>query len=473
MKTIFLTISRGFLARNILQTGIVRQLLDAGHRVVMATPAWQDPEFLAEFAHPRLSFVPLFIPPWKTVDKFFGGLHHNLVWNRSIKFSVTYGVYDPNEVPWWRAPLQQVFWRPLAAVAPFKPFARWLDARVCPPPAEQVRQLEEIRPDVVFLTNPMEYPETYYTKAARSLGIPSVGLVKSWDNMSKTSFRALTDFALVWGPYMTREAHAYQGFAPDCVFECGVPQFDQYVRKEGLRSRTEMLSSFGLDPSRKTILFGSEGKVTPTDPDIVEGMRKMLERGELAARAQVLVRPHFGYKKDDEKFAVSEGKPHVAVDHANTPRLAFYDQWDYSRGHYVRLAETLYASDLVVTTASTLAIDAIACGRPCIAIAFDGFAKKPHRESVARWYETEYTASVVETGALCVVRNWDELRAALNAHLSDPGLRGPERAHLLSHFAGRLDGHASERVAAFVGAVAETGKAPAREAWASVAERRG
>lgn len=461
MKTVFLTVSRGFLARNILQTDVYRDLLRRGLRIVMATPAWEDPEFLKEFAHPQVTFIPLIVPPWRGVDKFFGGLHHNLVWNRSVEFSVKYGVYDPDEVPWWRYPLQLLFWRPLALLPGLKRFARRLDRACCPPIAEQLAQFKNVKPDVVFLTNPMEYPETYYIKAAKALGIPTVGLVKSWDNMSKASFRALTDYALVWGPYMTREAIAYQGFSPKRIFECGVPQFDLYVNREGLRDRETFLRHYGLDPSRKTIVFASEGKVTPTDSDIVVGMARMIERGGLPGRFQIMVRPHFGYRDDDKKFDEAAKLPHVMVDRDNVPRAAFYDRWDYSRPHYERLAETLLSSDVVVTTASTIAIDAAACGKPCIAIAFDGFFKPSSpRHSVARWYETEYTASVVETGALTVVRSWSELSAALIAATANPQLRATERERLLSYFAGRLDGRSAERVAAFVAHLAEKGCPP-------------
>lgn len=460
MKTIFMTISRGFLARNILQTTIFSLLRKNGHRIIIATPAWEDEEFVKEFGGENVEFIPMETPKWTKLDKLFMGLNHNLIWNRTIRFTATYGIYNPDEVKPWRLWLQLWFWRPLAYLSFLRLLSRWLDQRLCPPSDFVRMQIKKYKPDVVFLTNPMEHWDSFYIKAAKNERIPTVGLVKSWDNMSKTSFRMLTDYTLVWGPYMKEEAIKYQLHSKDRVFEVGVPQFDIYVDRMEGRSRKEMLEAAHLDPARKTILFGSEGKVTPNDPEIVAGILDMIDRQELVSSAQVWVRPHFGYKNDDRKFDPVAERAHAYIDRENTPRPAFYDQWDYSRPQYLRLADTLHACDVMVTTASTLAIDAAACGKPSIVIAFDGKERLPHRRSVARWYETEYYGNVLATGAVTIVRNFAELRAALNAALENPQIRAAERKNLIHRFAGVLDGHASERVADFLLSIAETGKPP-------------
>jgi hypothetical protein len=79
--------------------------------------------------------------------------------------------------------------------------ATHLVERACPPPAGLVSALGRLRPDVVVVT-PMIYPasrEIDVVKAAASTGIPSVGIVLSWDNLStKGSFHALPDELIVW-----------------------------------------------------------------------------------------------------------------------------------------------------------------------------------------------------------------------------------------------------------------------------------
>ena len=460
MKTIFITLSRGFLARNILQTKIYSLLKKSGCRLVIATPAWRDPDFLREFGAPNVEFIPMETPEWTKLDKIFMGLNHNLIWNRTIRFTAMYGIYDPDKVKPWRLWVQLWFWRPLACLPFLRKLSRWFDNRLCPPSSFVSEQIKRYNPELVFLTNPMEHWDSFYIKAAKAQGVPTVGLVKSWDNMSKTSFRILTDYVLVWGPYMKEEAIKYQMHSEKEIFEIGVPQFDIYLDRSEGGSSKDLLEDARLDPGRKTILFGSEGKITPKDPDIVEGILQMIDRQELVFPSQVWVRPHFGYKDDDKKFDRIAQHPHAYVDRENTPRPAFYDQWDYSRKQYLRLADTLFACDVMVTTASTLPIDAAACGKPSIVIAFDGKERLPHRRSVARWYETEYYSNVLATGAVVLVRNFSELRAALNAVLENPLTRKQERDALVRRFAGALDGHASERIAQFLLAVVNTGKPP-------------
>ncbi len=450
MKRLFMTMSRGFLARNILQTDIYPTLLNEGVEIVIATPAYKDEDFLRTFQRPGVTFVPMEIPAWTLKEQFFGGLQHNLVWNRTIQFTARYGVYDPDAVSCLR-PWLQWLWRPFANRFGRR-LARWLDRWLCPPSEAVLNQVREARPDLVFSTNPMESWDSYYVKAAQQLGIPTVGFVKSWDNMTKTSFRVRTDDVIVWGPYMTEEARTYQDYPPERIHEFGVPQFDPYFRRDarGRVSREALLRSGGLDPARATILFGSEGKVTPNDPDIVSMIATMIHANTLPVPAQVWVRPHYGYKDDDQKFCEVEKDEYIFVDRHFQRRPVFYDGWDYSREHYLRLADTLFACDVLVTTASTLAIDAAVCGIPVITIAFDGYKTYDHRHSIARWYETEYYANVLETGALAVVHSYEELQEALTQALLYPNQRSEERAALVRRIAGTSQGHAGTSIGLFL-----------------------
>ena len=231
MKTILITISRGFLARNILQTDVFPELLRAGLRVALVTPAADDEDFRQMFVRENVLFEKMVVPRWSFIDRVMVGFHRNLVWSRSVAFTAKYGVYDPDLVPRWRYWLQLWFWRPLAHLPILRRMARALDVRLCPAPQAIMEQMRRIKPDLFFSTNPMEDADAYYLKAARACGIRTVGLVKSWDNMSKTSFRILPDQALVWGPYMREEARRFQQFPEERIRETGAPQFDRYVNR--------------------------------------------------------------------------------------------------------------------------------------------------------------------------------------------------------------------------------------------------
>ena len=60
MKTLFLSITHGFQARDLLRTDVLQTLLAAGVRVVILTPNHRDPViFVREFNRPGVVLEPL------------------------------------------------------------------------------------------------------------------------------------------------------------------------------------------------------------------------------------------------------------------------------------------------------------------------------------------------------------------------------------------------------------------------------
>ena len=66
-------------------------------------------------------------------------------------------------------------------------------------------------------------------KAARALGLPTLMLVWSWDNLSsKAVLHEHPDRLLVWNETQAREAEELQGVAPERVEVVGAPNFDRF-----------------------------------------------------------------------------------------------------------------------------------------------------------------------------------------------------------------------------------------------------
>ena len=62
MKTIFITISRGSIAKNILHNDFYQIIKDAGLRIVILSPAFKYPDFIKEFDGENIFFEPQFFP---------------------------------------------------------------------------------------------------------------------------------------------------------------------------------------------------------------------------------------------------------------------------------------------------------------------------------------------------------------------------------------------------------------------------
>ena len=243
----------------------------------------------------------------------------------------------------------------------------------------------------------------------------------------------------------------YQNYSASGTDLIGVPHYDDFFDERQRWDYAEFCRSYGLDPNRKTILFGSGGKYFTHDADIAAMLVEMIQKNELAVLCQLLIRPHFGFHGDEKKYVDLVGKPHVAVDvFHNPPGDCFKDNWDYSDEFTRRWVNSILHAAVIIGTHSSLSVDASCLDRPVISVAFDGCAKNlPYEKSVLRTY-VDYYRNVVETGGTRMVYGRDEMRDAINAYLRDPSIDDAGRRALRERYCEPLDGHAGQRFADLV-----------------------
>jgi hypothetical protein len=445
LKTVFITISRGGTARNILQTDAYKALKDAELRIVILTPAFQDERFVAEFAAPNVFFENLPEPKWTVLDKFLVGWHKALVYNDSTKRRDLYGIYNPEEGSFLKYFFKKVFFGPLSRLQFLKKFFKCLDA-VLIKDKYYKEVFDKYKPDLVFAASAIEDTESFVLKQARSRKIKTVGMAKSWDNLSKISFRAMADKFIVWGDCSKEESVRFQNYSEKDIIICGVPQFDFYKNDEFLMEREEFCRLYGIPGGKKIIVFCSEGKITLKDGEITEIIADFINKGS-AGETVLLIRPHFMYQGDEKKFAAAAKLPNVYLDSGYNPSSIFRDRWDYSKEQIKKFTNIMRYADLVITTASTISLDAAAFDKPIINIVFDGREKLPFRNSVARWYINEHYKHVAETGAVWLVDSKEELLNAINGYLGNPNLLVAGRERLRNYFCYKIDGGSGRRIA--------------------------
>jgi len=459
MKKIFITISRGAIARNLLKNDFFLVLRDKVKIVILATAA-DDMRFRNEFKHPNVSFVRFAEKEHTLGDRFLFFFHKNLIYNGTVEEKNRWGVigdsrsYQPNYVSFL---VKKIIFVPLSRVRFLRGFARLLDFLFLQ--KSEVAEFQELirreKPDLVISTNIAADTESALLKATRKEHIRSIGIAKSWDNLSKHSFRAQADTIVVWSKFMASEAVHFQNYAIKDIRIIGIPQFDRYVLKDKLLSRQEFCKMMGLDANRRIILFGSEGSLFQSDAEIASIISENILRNDIIPPSQLLIRPHYGYKADDLKFKDLQNKPNVVIDRFNNPSPEFRDRWDYSEEFSDRFMNCLYHSDVVVSSFSTLTLDAVAFNKPIINVSFDGKESKPYRESIARWGASTYFGAILKTNAICDVKNSQDLIRAINEYLKDPSNREVEREKLLKDFCLVIDGRSGKRFARVV--LEETG----------------
>ena len=242
---------------------------------------------------------------------------------------------------------------------------------------------------------------------------------------------------------MRDQAVRLQGYSADEVIVTGVPQFDFYVRKDGLLSREEFCKKHNFDPKKKIILYGSAGAKLFDETRYVRLIRTFIDKGELID-SNILVRPHLGYKGDLERFLELEKDGTIVVDKSDRQNHALRDHFDISIDHIHNLFNSLYHADVCVNVASTLSLDAIACGTEVINFNFD-VGPVNYRAGVKRLFISDYVKELMTTGGTYLARSEDEFLDMLKAVLERGEKKNTQK--MIDRFIHKIDGMAAERIA--------------------------
>ena len=243
---------------------------------------------------------------------------------------------------------------------------RWIEEAVTPSPT-LVSLIEEIAPDVVLVA-PMIWPkrpvEADYVHAAKSLGIPTVGYVNSWDNLtSKGTVHVLPDVFAVWNEALAEEALSLHDVPPARIRITGAPHLDALFDMRPNAGREAVLRNMGCPPHRPYLLYlCSSRTLVESELGTVTAMADALAARIPDTAPTLVVRPH------PTNAQAWDGYEHPGVvlypkggDQADSP-----DSWqDYF--NQLTLASCVFGLN------TTAFLEAVVADRPCLTIVSDEF----------------------------------------------------------------------------------------------------
>lgn len=238
---------------------------------------------------------------------------------------------------------------------------------------EVKKLLKQQRPDVVFLTHQRAVQAAYVFAAARDLGIKTITVIYSWDNLSKARLHLRADRYLVWSEHMKEEmALFYPEIDTKKVIVTGTPQFEFYRDKDRLVSREDFAQSNGLNPDKKWLCYSGDDVLTsPNDPVYLEHLAIELSKPIYNNAYQILFRrcpvDHSDrFKKVIRKYPtiIKEVEPLWLT--AEVWTSIFPQEADSSL-----LANTVFHSEAVFNIGSTMAFDFLQYDKPCVYINYD------------------------------------------------------------------------------------------------------
>ncbi len=269
--------------------------------------------------------------------------------------------------PQWQERLQSpVLRRLLRGSLPLTAW-RWVEEAV--PPSETIVSLiKGIDPDVALVA-PVIWPkgpvEADYIHAARSLGVPTVGYVNSWDNLtSKGTVQILPDVFVLWNEALAEEAVSLHDVPYGRIRVTGAPHLDGLFEMKPSAGRAAVLASMGCPPDKPYLLYlCSSRTLIQSEVATVTAMADALAaRFPDGAAPTLVVRPH-------------PTNPHVWEDYDH-PGVVLYpkqgDQAD-SPDSWQDYFNQLSLASCVFGLNTTAFLEAVVADRPCLTIVSDEF----------------------------------------------------------------------------------------------------
>lgn len=467
-QTICIPIRNSFVVRNFVKTDALTVLCAQDDiRIVFLVPRSKRAYYEKEFSDFRIGYQEMLdLSGW--IEKLFASVEtasipsnrmymdHCLELQsggsrfRLILFLVRMLWWELGRFHWWRSLIRAAYF--LIPTHSFQDiFQRYHPALLFFPTM--------VRTDYVLL------------KEAKKRGIPVVGMVFSWDTLtSKSLLRVHPDLLLVHNKLIEQDAVRIGDYPRNRIRVVGMPQYDAYFKstKDAVATRENFLRALGGDPSKKTILYAFSGKEgLSIDSEMIDLLHEMMGAGEIP-RLNVLVRPYprydfsaselqkfgtYGFLATGAMTHVSSGENVSLLSDARLTSDKFRsggDDWEFDDRAIGLLAESIQHADLVISMYSTFLIEATACGKPVIAIGFDGKKGKDYWHSARRFFDWDHVAALARHDAIWRVTKREELVQAIAALLENPAYHAEQRQNLVKEQCEFLDGQSGARVAAAI-----------------------
>ncbi|MCI0680112.1 CDP-glycerol glycerophosphotransferase family protein [bacterium] len=443
--TIFIIVTRGFVVRNILRSGVLDYLKKGAGKIVIflySSRGKEIPDYLRkEFEDGQVILENITESPSGRFHRKWRQIAALLVFNPAYR-NVFYIAFNKNTFFLF---LEKLFFAPLGRISFLKTAARYID-RTFFPGDLYGEYFEKYRPDVVFSTSILSTQDVQFMKEARRRGIKTASMPRVWDNITTKLFLFVPDTLIVQNGEMAEAALASQHMKGARIVVTGFPQFDWYRRGDCIMPRSDFFKKIGLDPSRKLILWGSTGAWTKDDGNIPEIIARALENGAIAHPAQMLIRSHFTDARE-KRFDMWKGNPRIAVDESFSFSEYFHDKCDPDTREITHFINTIYYADVMVTLCSTLTLDGFCFDKPVINTTFRSKYDKKGRDVSAVLYTHDHYQPILREKAVDLANSGEELIACINKNLAHPKRKHAARQRVLDILCYKVDGKSSARVA--------------------------
>lgn len=321
---------------------------------------------------------------------------------------------------------------------------------------EYIELFKRIKPSLVFNGSHIHSRNSIQAvQAAQWLDIPTATFIFSWDNLTSQGRIMLPyDYFLVWNEALKRQLlEMYEWIREEQVFVTGTPQFDFHFQPRFYQSREDFCREIGAEASRPIVLY-STGMPNhmPEEPEIVEEIADMLKEtgGENTPQLLVRVYPKDTTGRFDE---LKKCRKDILF-----PKIAWEKAWQTPKPEdSFALVNTLRHAAFGINVASTISLELCMFDKPVINVGYNPLSVDEKELSYATYYNFDHYRPVVESGAVEVAYNREQMRELIRQAIDEPQRRVSERNKLIRKMFGKtLDGKSAHRVARVLLEIAKT-----------------
>ena len=250
--------------------------------------------------------------------------------------------------------------------------------------------------------------------AAQDLGIETITVIYSWDNLPKARMALQANKYLVWSDYMKQELKLYYPeIKEQQIFVTGTPQFECYHQPENVIPKEVFYERYNLDIHKKIICYSGDDVLTcPDDPKYLDDLADELIKNNLDNKYQILLRRcpvdiSGRFDKIISKYPdLIKQAPPLWNFEPNSSWTTIYPLPEDVK----LLVSTAYYSDVVVNLGSTMAFDFGMFNKPCAYINYDQENKVNSNWSVKWIYQLQHFKSMVDKNSVIWINNKSEIK---------------------------------------------------------------
>ena len=446
MKTLFIPIFHALQSRNIVMTDVLKVLeADQSLRIILFVPRAKESYYRNEFSTDRLIIEGSDLIVENRWVQLLSIIAKNFYDNRTIYWRQMQRLLSSNNklVFWFSRLVTKLSHLTYGRVIIRKVFSLTADIDHFLP------YFDKYKPDLIFLPDIYALDDVCFGLAAERCGVRTVGMVRSWDNVTGKGLCLIRpDKIVVNNEIIKSEVEKILTYPTENIEVVGVPQFDYYVGYKPT-PREIFFNKMGLDENDQYILFAPYfGSYAEVFNQILVFVDKSIENGSLPKDLKVIVRMPPSFTSGKTEVHSSQ---RVIIDWPGT-KFGEGDKtdWEFSRKDTIHFADSIHYAKVVISSASTITIDAAAMDRPSINVMFDGDGPKEFAKSLVKIFSVEHFDAVLASGGTAVAHNYTELLDLINKYINNPKMDEIGRKRLVAEQCWKSDGLAGGRLGNFI-----------------------